>query len=351
MNKVIKLLIRLVFVFTIPIMVACFTYLYLRSYFVEPMQRGNTKTVLVEIAPGMSFKDIATSLTMKGLVKAPWSLEVIARIKQNDKNISAGEYELSPSMTPIEILSKLASGKVFQRKFTLREGETISVIGALVEKAGLISKQEFEKALEDPVLLAAAGIQAESFEGYLFPETYSFSRPITARKIIWKMLSTGDKHWPADFSNRAYRLGFTKHEIFTLASIIEKESGNTKEQPLISSVFHNRLNQNMRLQSDPTVIYGIKDFDGNITKQHLLTPTPYNTYTIPALPPGPIANPGASAIQAALYPAESNYLFFVADGSGGHAFSTTLKEHNNNVRKYQLNRSKRKAVKKNDKGA
>ncbi|MEZ4753790.1 MAG: endolytic transglycosylase MltG [Bdellovibrionota bacterium] len=345
MNRVVRLLVRLIFVFAIPIMVAYFTYLYLRSYFIEPVNPSNNQVVLVEIAPGMSFKQIATELALKNLVKAPWSIEILARIKQDDKKISAGEYELSQSMTPIRILEKLASGEVFQRKFTLKEGETISVIGELVEKAGLVSAQELNKELEDPVLLTAAGIQADSFEGYLFPDTYAFSRPITARKIIWKMLNVGEKNWPAEYSNRAYQLGFTRHEIITLASIIEKESGNTQEQPQISSVFHNRLNQDMRLQADPTVIYGIKNFDGNLTKAHLLTPTPYNTYTNKGLPPGPICNPGALAIKAALYPAETNYLFFVADGSGGHVFSNTLSEHNNNVRKYQLNRKRNSDVK------
>ncbi|MCB0318475.1 MAG: endolytic transglycosylase MltG, partial [Bdellovibrionales bacterium] len=234
MNKATKLIIRLIFVFAIPVMVTTFTYLYLRKYFIEPIQKANTKTVLVEIAPGMSFKDISSLLAMQQLIRAPWSLEIIARIKKTDKKISAGEYELSPSMTPLEILDKLSSGEVFQRRFTLKEGQTVSVIGGLVEKAGLITEIEFNEALVDPVLLAAAGVQADSFEGYLFPETYSFSRPITARKIIWKMLSTGEKHWPSEFSNRAYRLGYTKHEILTLASIIEKESGNVEEQPLIS---------------------------------------------------------------------------------------------------------------------
>ena len=152
------------------------------------------------------------------------------------------------------------------------------------------------------------------------------------------MLEEGDKHWPSEFSDRANEINLSRHEITTLASIIEKESGNAEEQPLISSVFHNRLSNGMRLESDPTVIYGIKDFNGNLTRQDLHTPHPYNTYTNFGLPPGPICNPGETAIRASLYPKESPYLFFVANGKGSHVFSTTLQEHNEAVAKYQLGR-------------
>ena len=133
-------------------------------------------------------------------------------------------------------------------------------------------------------------------------------------------------------------MGFTVHEIVTLASIIEKETGEASERPVISSVFHNRLEKGMRLESDPTVIYGIEDFDGNITRKDLRTPTPYNTYVIKGLPPGPIANPGKMSLQAALYPADTEYIFFVSKKDSTHKFSKTLKEHNRAVRKYQLNR-------------
>jgi UPF0755 protein len=151
------------------------------------------------------------------------------------------------------------------------------------------------------------------------------------------MLKVGLDHWPQSFSDRAAQLGMTRHQIMTLASIIEKESGDRNEQPTISSVFHNRLKQQIPLQSDPTVIYGLGDqFDGNLTRAHLETPTSYNTYTIIGLPPGPICNPGDSAINAALYPAETPYIFFVADGTGKHVFSTTLEEHNAAVAQYQI---------------
>ena len=155
------------------------------------------------------------------------------------------------------------------------------------------------------------------------------------------MLEEGEKRWIPEFTERADLLRMSRHEVLTFASIVEKESGNTSEQPLVSSVFHNRLQQGMRLQSDPTVIYGVPNFDGNLTKAHLETVTPYNTYTNPGLPPGPIANPGESAIRATLFPAQTNFLFFVADGKGGHVFSTTLAEHNEAVRRYQIEPARR----------
>jgi UPF0755 protein len=140
---------------------------------------------------------------------------------------------------------------------------------------------------------------------------------------------------------RAHALGMSVHEVVTLASIIEKETGDPAERPLIASVFHNRLERGMRLETDPTVIYGIEDFDGNLTRKHLRTPTPYNTYLNKGLPPGPIASPGKAALEAALYPAESGYLFFVSRKDGTHQFSSTLKEHREAVRKYQLRRSRK----------
>jgi UPF0755 protein len=291
---------------------------------------------LVEIENNKSFREICRKIQSEGVLRHWWVLEVLARLKKSDTAVNAGEYELSPSMLPAEILKKLVAGEVFKRKVTVREGLSVWEIGALTAEAGLVSKEDFDKGVADPKFLAIAGLNAQSFEGYLFPETYFFSRPITVKTIIFAMIEQGEKNWPAEYTARADELNFTRHEILTLASIIEKESGNIDEQPTISSVLHNRLAQGMKLQVDPTVIYGIKNFNGNLTKQDLQTPTPYNTYVNFGLPPGPIANPGATAIKAALYPAETSYLFFVADGQGRHVFSSTLQEHNEAVRRYQL---------------
>lgn len=329
---------RLALIIIVPVLVALATYLLMRDAFLAPVNKASTATVLVEVEPGKTFHEIARVLEAKGVVRHWWSLELLARMRKSDRSINAGEYELSQAMEPRAILKKLASGEVYRRKVTLQEGTSAWDVGKLVEAAGLMSQQDFDAALADPKLLAAAGLAAPSFEGYLFPETYFFSRPITAKEVVWRMLEEGEKRWPAEFSNRADELQLSRQEIITLASIIEKESGNVEEQPLISSVFHNRLGQGMKLQSDPTVIYGIPNFNGNLTREDLQTPSPYNTYMNFGLPPGPICNPGETAIRAALFPQDSTYLFFVADGTGKHVFSTTLQEHNEAVNLYQRNR-------------
>lgn len=331
-----KPILRILLILLVPALVSLGTYLGIRHAFYAPVNASDAEMRLVELAPDKSFREICRTIEAAGVLRYWWALEILARLRRSDTAVNAGEYEISPSMAPADILKKLVAGEVFKRRVTIREGLSVWEIGALVEEAGLVSREEFDKGVADPKFLAIAGLNAPSFEGYLFPETYFFSRPTNVKAILFAMIEHGEKNWPPEYTARADELNFTRHEILTLASIIEKESGHVDEQPIISSVIHNRLAQGMRLQVDPTVIYGIKDFNGNLTKQDLQTPTPYNTYTNFGLPPGPIANPGASAIKAALYPAETSYLFFVADGTGRHVFSSTLQEHNEAVRKYQL---------------
>ncbi len=331
-----KVYLRLVVVLVVPILVAALTYLFMHRAFLEPVDPSNTKTELVEIEPEKTFREICKKIQSQNIIRHWWALEVLARVKKSDTAINAGEYELSPSMSPKDVLKKLVSGDVFKRKVLVKEGASIWEIGAVVQEAGLMPAEEFNKAVADAKLLAVAGLNASSFEGYLFPNTYNFSRPASAKTIIFTMLEEGEKQWPGEFTQRADELHLTRHEILTLASIIEKESGDPEEMPIISSVFHNRLNQGMKLQSDPTVIYGLKNFDGNLTKENLQDPHPYNTYVNFGLPPGPIGNPGKTAVRAALFPKETSYLFFVANRKGGHVFSTTLQEHNDAVHTFQL---------------
>ena len=327
---------RILFLLVVPIIVALSTYNALNRAFMDPVNPEDKTVKLIEIQPDKTFREICHVLAENGVIRYSWVLELLARMKRIDTGISAGEYELSPNMTPLEILGKLVSGKVFKRAVMIREGVSIWAVGQIVEDAGLLKREDFNKAVADSRLLGLAGISAQSFEGYLFPETYHFSKPTTAKNIIFTMLEEGERRWPMEYTKRADELHLTRHEVMTLASVIEKESGNFEEQPIISSVFHNRLAQGMRLQSDPTVIYGIPNFNGNLTKDDLQAPTPYNTYVNFGLPPGPICNPGNSAIRAALFPAETKFLFFVGNGQGSHVFSVTLQEHNEAVRQYQL---------------
>lgn len=320
----------------VPLAVAVAAYLVFQSLFLSPADPASTQVVLYEVAPESTLKTISKGLEERGIIKNWWTVTYLARMRSKDTKITAGEYELSPAMSPVQVLAKIAGGKPFERRVTLREGVSIWELGALLEEAGILTKAEFNPALTDRDLLQAAGIPSDSFEGYLFPNTYNFSRPVTAKKIIWKMMEEGENNWPQAFSDRADELKLSRHQVLTLASIIEKESGNAEEQGMVSSVFHNRMSRNMKLQSDPTVIYGIPEFNGNLTRADLERPSPYNTYVNAGLPPGPICNPGKKAIEATLFPQETAYLYFVGDGKGSHVFSVTLAEHNAAVAKYQL---------------
>lgn len=330
-------LVRLLVYISLPICVGLLTVAALKSLFWGPIDPSDTAPQSVEIARDATLSTVAAELERREIVKYGWALRYAGRVSGKDGKIVAGEYEVQRSMSLVEILAVLTSGKPIERKVVIREGVSVREIGQIVETAGLITKTEFDQALLDRSLVKLSGSNNGQLEGYLFPETYLFSRPISGREIITRMLKVGLEHWSQSFSDRAEQLGMTRHQIITLASVIEKESGDLSEQPTVSSVFHNRLKAEMPLQSDPTVIYGLGDhFDGNLTRAHLETPTPYNTYTITGLPPGPICNPGDGAIKAALFPAETNYLYFVSNGSGRHVFSATLQEHNAAVAQYQL---------------
>ena len=211
-------------------------------------------------------------------------------------------------------------------------------VAGVVAGAGFGTEADFLKAAIDADLVHTHGINAETFEGYLFPDTYYFPRDATPEKIISTMVKRFWSVFRPEWKNQAKSLEFSIHQLVTLASMIEKETGEAFERPIISSVFHNRLKRGMRLESDPTVIYGIQDFDGNLTRKHLAEPTPYNTYTIKGLPPGPIASTGIKSLEAALYPADTQFLYFVSKKDNTHQFSANFKDHNRAVRKYQLSR-------------
>ena len=296
----------------------------------------NAPQEIFTIQPGHSLKQIANGLQSRHLISSQSLFELYARYKKADKNLQAGEYLLSASSSPEQILNRLTHGRVTVYKWTVVEGLNITEISELISKTDRCSSDKFMSLCHDPDFILELGIQANSLEGYLFPDTYFFSKTTSCRQMIKAMTDNFNEVFTPDWRARAQELGFTVHQIVTLASIIEKETGDASERPLISSVFHNRLKKRMRLESDPTVIYGIKDFDGNITRKHLKTHTPYNTYQIRGLPPGPIANPGAKAIEAALYPKNTAFLFFVSKKDTTHYFSKTLAEHQHAVRKYQL---------------
>jgi UPF0755 protein len=313
-------------------------YIELRMYADIPAEANNTRKVLVNVRPGQSLKATAAALYQKNLIKNSLKLVIIARLKGYDKRLKAGEYQLSAAMTPRQILAIMVKGEVKLHKLTIPEGYNAYQIAELVSQAGYGAPDEFDKIVSDAALVRKLGLEAETLEGYLFPDTYFFPKDVTMEKIISTMVQRFWSIFKPEWQDRTKSLGFSVHQVVTLASIIEKETGAAFERPRISSVFHNRLRKKMRLESDPTVIYGIIDFDGNLTRKHLKTRTPYNTYKIRGLPVGPIANPGRASLEAALFPEKTAYIYFVSKKDTTHHFSTNLKEHNRAVRKYQLGR-------------
>lgn len=312
-------------------------FMELTHYASHPIHRKSMERRIL-IPPGQQFETTLKHLYAADLIKHPVKFRFLARFKGYDKRIKAGEYLLSTDMTPTELLEKLVSGKVTLYRLTIPEGYNLNQVASAVESAGWGNQADFLSLTKDSVFIKELGFDLESLEGYLFPETYHFPKDVGMKKIISTMTQRFKTIFTPQWEKRAKALGFTVHEVVTLASIIEKETGAGFERPIIASVFHNRLKKKMRLESDPTVIYGLEDYDGNITRKHLNTLTPYNTYKIKGLPPGPIANPGRKSIEAVLFPADTKYLFFVSKKDGTHHFSQTVTEHNRAVRKYQLSR-------------
>lgn len=290
------------------------------------------------IKQGQNLSAIAKQLKRQHLIQNDRYFVWLVKLKRADKKLQAGEYLLSASKSPDQIIDTLLKGKVKLYKITFPEGLNMVEVADRIDEAGFCSKTDFLNLCKDSSYLDELGIKANSLEGFLFPDTYFFPNPVDCKTIINTMTDRFKQIFSQKWERRAEQMGFSTFEILTLASIIEKETGDASERPIISSVFHNRLTKKMRLESDPTVIYGIKDFDGNIKRKHLRMLTPYNTYRIKGLPMGPIANPGALSIEAALYPSKTDYLFFVSKKDTTHYFSKTIKEHNRAVRKYQLNK-------------
>ncbi len=294
---------------------------------------------IIEISSGQNLEITAEVLERTGVIRKPEKFKLLARVKMLDRRIKAGEYRLSATMTPLEILKIMTEGKVFLYKITIPEGYNVHQIASVLQKKGLVSKADFVRAAEDISSAQKVGIDARSFEGFLFPETYFFEKDVSPEAIIHTMVERFHMVFEPIWERRPADFPFTVFETVILASLIEKETGLSSERPLISSVFHNRIRKNMKLESDPTVIYGIEDFDGNLTRKHLRMPTDYNTYTQKGLPAGPITNPGAASLEAAIFPASTPYLYFVSKNDNSHHFSTTYEQHRKAVRNYQLRKN------------
>lgn len=295
-------------------------------------------TVRLSVAPGMTITQTADLLEKNGIIASATNFRLLTRLKKGEGAIKIGVYDFSRAATPGEVLRRLLAGDIVLRRITIPEGFALKEIAARLENLGYGPKQEFLRLSRDRELLKSLDIAGPSLEGYLFPETYFAAIDAPPRQLLAMMVKEFRKRVPAELVTAAKSQGLTLPQLVTLASIVQKEARRIEEMPTIASVYHNRLRIRMPLQADPTVIYGIDNFNGNITKADLLRPTPYNTYKIATLPPGPIASPGADALHATAFPARTNYLYFVAKGDGSHAFSADLRSHNDAVRRYQLRR-------------
>ncbi|CAI2718112.1 endolytic transglycosylase MltG [Nitrospina watsonii] len=309
---------------------------WLHSYSTSPLSTSASPAI-IEIERGKTLKQVSHQLNDRNLIGNPSGFVLFAYLNGKQNQIRAGEYRLSGTMPPKQILETITSGHSILYTLTVPEGYRILEIAGLVEAAGLGSRERFVAETQNRDLIQTVDAKTEDLEGYLFPETYKFPKNAGEHRIVETMVQTfRDRAYRDTYRQRAEAMNLSFHEVVTLASIIEKETGAPSERQIISSVFHNRLKLNMRLQTDPTVIYALADFDGNIRKKDLSVESPYNTYLYPGLPPGPIANPGLDSIEAALDPADTDYLYFVSRQDGTHKFSTNLNDHNKAVVKYQL---------------
>jgi UPF0755 protein len=290
----------------------------------------------VRIPEGSTYTEGLVLLEKNRIIDGRMSLLFLGRITGSDRQLKPGYYNLSASMSPLEIFNTLIEGRTVQFTVTIPEGSTLREIEKKFTDTGLIEQHAWDLA-NDKDFLFELGINAPSLEGYLYPDTYKFPKGTDSKAVFRIMVGRLNDVFDESLHERAEELGMTENEVLTLASIIEKEAFIDIERPVISAVYHNRLKKNMRLQADPTVLYGLDKDEKRIRYRDLKRNTPYNTYVIKGLPPGPVASPGIKSIRAALYPDDVDYLFFVSKNNGTHHFSRTNKEHARAVALYQQN--------------
>ena len=301
--------------------------------------------VKVTIPKGASLNEVGITLKNNNIIHNKQSFQLAVKILGYEKDIPAGRFRIEKASTNYAIIDQLVNGKQLTKKVTIREGWTISMIAKeLDEKLG-INTHFFEDATHNKNLLDKWGIQAKSFEGYLFPNTYQFNENELPSDIINVMVQEYKRNLSDEMLVQMNQIKMSEQEVLTLASIIEGEAIYDKERAIISGVYHNRLKKGMRLQADPTIQYILEDGPRRLLNRDLKIVSPYNTYLNKGLPPGPINNPGIESIKAALFPTESDYLYFVARGDGYHTFSKTEKQHNKAKRDFQKVRRNAKKLK------
>jgi UPF0755 protein len=307
-----------------------------------PFKAYDALEQFVEIPPGTGSASMGKRLADAGVIRSPLSFRLAVWLRGSGRRLQAGEYRFDRPMTTAQVVDKIARGDVFVRSITFREGLTNREMAALFESAGFGSGADFLAAAGRASLISDLDPKARDLEGYLFPDTYTMPRRVTAAQLVERMVNRFRKALTPDLRAQAEANGFDVRELVALASLVEKETGKPEERPIVAGVYRNRLQMRMPLQCDPTVIYAMMlagRYDGNIRRDDLQMDSPYNTYRYPGLPPGPIAAPGEASLRAAAAPASVPYIYFVSRNDGSHVFATTLDEHNRNVVTYQLRRT------------
>jgi UPF0755 protein len=315
------------YIFLVPFLAAVVFGAFIFIYSRLPIDETKTTPVLVDIPTGTSFVRVTKMLADAGLVENRFLFYSLVVVKRGTRSIRAGEYEFVPSITPAQLVDKLISGDIKKYRVTIHEDYSLQEVAARLKEYKMIDEKAFFDLARDRVFLSSLGITGSSVEGYLFPDTYYLNRSMSTRQIMRMMVERfWDKISP-EMINQAAQKGFTVHEFVTFASLIGKETGYTAEKPLIAAVFFNRMKKGMPLQSDPTTVYDLKNFDGKVLRRHYKRESPYNTYIIRGLPPGPISNPGLDSYQAVINPAPVDYLYFVSQKDGSHFFSSSFDVH------------------------
>ena len=334
-----KLVVALVVLVVVVAAAAAVTRTALWGRLYDPFKgyQGEEQFVIVE--PGTGTAAIGRRLVEAGVIRDPLSFRAALWWTGRSRGLQAGEYRFDRPLAAVDVIERLARGDVYTRRLTFPEGLTIREMADIFEMRGFGRRTAFIEAAANESLVESLDPQADDLEGYLFPETYALPRDTPADRVVAMMVDRFRAVYTDEWRRRAETEGLTTRQVVTLASLVEKETAQADERPMVAAVYRNRMKIGMALQADPTVVYAMQKagkYNGNIRRDDLAIDSPYNTYRYPGLPPGPIAAPGARAIEAVLMPAAVNYLYFVSRNDGSHVFSQTLEEHNRNVREFQI---------------
>jgi UPF0755 protein len=330
---------RLLLAFVVLVLVCAGVAAWLVMGVARPYKGYEGVEQFVEIPQGAGPAGIARRLAQAGVVRNTTTFRLAVWMTGEGRRLQAGEYRFDHAVSARQVVDKLARGEVYLRPITFPEGWTMRQMADFYAQKGFGTADDFLKAARNTSLISSIDPAAEDLEGYLFPDTYTLPRSATADQLVSRMVAGFEKALTPEIRQQAAARGLGVRQLVTLASIVEKETGNATERPLVAAVYSNRLAIGMGLQCDPTVIYALERagrYTGNLTRENLMFDSPYNTYRYAGLPPGPIANPGRSSLAAAANPASVPYLYFVSRNDGTHVFAETLDEHNRNVQKFQV---------------